>query len=171
MISIHVDSQYNGFIWDADDWYELRCHHHIVGNLIGTLSSVSKNAKVLALPCQLLPEEITLLVELKICKLVKIKQETQETLSNLKEKYGSYKEEIKKEQVEAFKKGKEKKILNMIDNIVKNKEASAKNGEKIDRNQILQEELAKLGPLSAEHILVQRFLGKTKILHTSMILN
>ncbi|KAL1464577.1 hypothetical protein WDU94_004209 [Cyamophila willieti] len=155
MIRIHVDYQYNGFIWNADDWNELRCHHRIVGNLVGTRSSAAKNAKVLALPCQLLPEEVTLLVKLNICKLVKMKQEP---WSDLKEKYDSYKEEIMKEQDVAFKKGKEKKIYKMIDNIVKNKEASAKNGENIDRNQILQEELAKLEPLSADHILVQRFL-------------
>lgn len=61
-------------------------------------------------------------------------------------------------QIHTFRKTKEKKIYNMIDTIIRNKEVKSK--EPVIKDQILQEELNKIEPLVKEHVLVQRFLGK-----------
>ncbi|KAI5754205.1 hypothetical protein M8J77_006752 [Diaphorina citri] len=157
MIAIHIDSQHNAFIWNAQDWYELRSKHHIVGSLVGTLWSAAKNSKILALPCQLLPEEVTLLTEENICKLVQFKNTTENVV--LREgKFNVYKEQVRQEQMEAYIREKEKKVHSMLDTIVQNKESSAKSKDIVERDQVLQEELAKIVSLSDEHILVERFL-------------
>jgi hypothetical protein len=66
--------------------------------LVGTLWSAAKNSKILALPCQLLPEEVTLLTEENICKLVQFKNTTENVV--LREgKFNVYKEQVRQEQV------------------------------------------------------------------------
>lgn len=156
MIKIHIGSLNAGFIWNAADWFELRRTYHIVGNLTGIRCSAAKNSKILALPCQLLPEEITLLVEENICKLVQTSYDYDDVF-NGKEKFDTYKKQIQHEQMDTFRKTKEKSIYNMIDTIIKNKEIKTK--ETIDKNEIFQDELNKIQPLAKEHVLVQRFLG------------
>jgi hypothetical protein len=61
--------------------------------------------------------------------------------------------------MEAYIREKEKKVHSMLDTIVQNKESSAKSKDIVERDQVLQEELAKIVSLSDEHILVERFLG------------
>ncbi|KAI7859534.1 tRNA intron endonuclease [Circinella umbellata] len=53
-------------IFNTQDVKELRCQHHIVGSLIGTLSILPLQNSFLGLPLQLLPEECTLLLKKKI---------------------------------------------------------------------------------------------------------
>lgn len=79
----------------------MRRTYHIVGNLTGIRCSAAKNSKILALPCQLLPEEITLLVEENICKLVQTSydDDDDDDVFNGKEKFDTYKKQIQHEQV------------------------------------------------------------------------
>lgn len=58
------------FILFFVDWYILRTNHRLLGSLIGTLPSSPRQEDQNGLPCILLPEEVRLLVENGIGRIV-----------------------------------------------------------------------------------------------------
>ncbi|XP_076456632.1 tRNA-splicing endonuclease subunit Sen34-like [Babylonia areolata] len=63
-------------IWNAKDAVMLREHHRVVGVLVGCLPRHPRQNLHLGLPLQLLPEELTLLLDKGVVRLVKEKTTT-----------------------------------------------------------------------------------------------
>ncbi|KAH7889243.1 hypothetical protein F5I97DRAFT_1923809 [Phlebopus sp. FC_14] len=63
-------SNKKAYIWDVDDLARLRSDHHICGMLTGTLPHLSQQNVFLGIPLVLMPEEVVLLVEKGLARLV-----------------------------------------------------------------------------------------------------
>lgn len=71
MIDIFVTPSDNaGYIWNAEDWLHIREKFRIVGQLIGSLANYPRQDTFFGLPMILSAEEITLLKEKNLARLV-----------------------------------------------------------------------------------------------------
>ncbi|XP_011867038.1 PREDICTED: tRNA-splicing endonuclease subunit Sen34 [Vollenhovia emeryi] len=171
-----ASSRNSAFVWNADDWLRLRRDHRIIGELVGSFPKASRQDIFLGLPLLLLPEEVTLLLEKKIARLVEytgLKAQPDELLS---ERFREYKEKLFLEQADCLRDNRKRQISSMMGKIVEGKKrkmlglhTSKKNMKKpldkktqealdnieIDTDTLLEEELAKLPKLSKNDALVQ----------------
>lgn len=81
------------------DWLKLREEHRIVGALIGCLAHLPRQDSFLGLPMVLLPEEVTLLLEQEVARLVTYPSLTCAPSSDIRQKFEEYRECLYKEQV------------------------------------------------------------------------
>jgi len=81
------------------DWLKLREEYRIVGALIGCLAHLPRQDSFLGLPMVLLPEEVTLLLEQKVARLVSYSSLTCAPSSDIRQKFQDYRKCLYKEQV------------------------------------------------------------------------
>lgn len=81
------------------DWLKLREEHRIIGNLLGCLVGLPRQETFKGLPVALLQEEVSLLLENNLAYIVGDSHLSALPTLESKEKYNSYKEENKIEQV------------------------------------------------------------------------
>ncbi|XP_022203228.1 tRNA-splicing endonuclease subunit Sen34 [Nilaparvata lugens] len=153
----------NVFVWNATDWLALREKHRIVGNPVGCLASLPRQDIVAGLPQQLLPEEVTLLIENNVAKLIAHKDLEKD--ENVAEKYNAYKETIHKEQVAVYDEVRKKQVSSMIDRIIAGKRRKLSAGKsnedgqasepELDREAILKAQLEKTSKTPVVNTLVQ----------------
>lgn len=155
------------FVWNADDWLELRDKHRIVGNLVGCLASLPRQDTVAGLPQQLLPEEVTFLIESNIARLIAHKDLEKD--DNVLEKYNAYKEKIHNDQITFYEDKRKKQMSSVIDIIIAGKKRKLNGGGKsrkddqeapteepqLDREAILKAELEKSAGTPLVNTLVQ----------------
>ncbi|KAL3287422.1 hypothetical protein HHI36_001894 [Cryptolaemus montrouzieri] len=113
-------------VFDINDWYILRNHYRIIGELIGNSNHIP------VLPLKLLPEEVEFLLGKKIAKLVYFKAE-----QNYEDDYES---NLLEEQILLYKNNRRKQLENMVDKIVASKR---KRGDLRTESEILDDELEK----------------------------
>ncbi|XP_069699872.1 tRNA-splicing endonuclease subunit Sen34 [Periplaneta americana] len=172
------------YVWNADDWLKIREDHRIVGALIGCLPHLPRQDSFLGLPLVLLPEEVTLLLERKVARLVSCSFLTKAPTNEIKQKFEEHRKKMYKEQVECFKEERKRQVISMIDKIVEGKrrklmgcsskntkgssnskssvqdQSPAKVDEKetiIDKEALLKEELDKIKCIDESSTLVQIF--------------
>jgi hypothetical protein len=81
------------------DWLKLREEYRIVGALIGCLAHLPRQDSFLGLPMVLLPEEVTLLLEQKVARLVSFSSLACAPSNDIREKFQEYRKCLYKEQV------------------------------------------------------------------------
>jgi len=167
---------------------KLREEYRIVGALIGCLAHLPRQDSFLGLPVVLLPEEVTLLLEQKVARLVSYSSLTCAPSNDIRQKFQEYRKCLYKEQVECFKEERKRQVTSMIDRIVEGKrrkllelghkkrkicsesessvqdESQSKNEETdanhIDREALLREELDKIKCIDENSTLVQIFTAR-----------
>lgn len=81
------------------EWLLLRKEHGILGHLIGCISHLPRQDIINGLPLKLMPEEVTLILQKNIGKVYAYKDPYAARTSEVRAKYASYVEKVKKEQV------------------------------------------------------------------------
>ncbi|XP_044744898.1 tRNA-splicing endonuclease subunit Sen34 [Coccinella septempunctata] len=113
------------FIFDANDWSILRKKYRIIGDFVGSLNSIP------VLPLKLMPEEVHLLLEKQIGKIVKYAQL----------KYNEdFESNLLKEQKVVYMNNRRKQLIEMLNEIVASKR---KKGDNREESEIFNEELSK----------------------------
>lgn len=169
-------SKNNVFVWNADDWLTLRKNHRIIGELVGCLPKHPRQEILSGLPLLLLPEEVSLLLEKGIARLVKYSQLQQPPKKSLKDAFEEYRNKLFIEQEKCLIKEKEKQIMTMMDTIVEGKrrkilgiETSKKKMRKpldnetqkaleniqVNTKEIFEEQMSRLPKLEKSEALVQ----------------
>ncbi|KAL7306504.1 hypothetical protein TKK_0001203 [Trichogramma kaykai] len=163
-------------VWSADEWLELRQKHRIIANCIGSIAKNSRQINVSGLPLLLQPEETKLLLEKNIGHLVSLPILKETPSDSLKKKFENYRNKLYEEQQECLKNQRMTQIVSMMDRIIdgkkrkmlglntskrKRKQSLDDETEKslesinIDRNALIEEEMAKLPKLDKSDALVQ----------------
>ncbi|XP_034942642.1 tRNA-splicing endonuclease subunit Sen34 [Chelonus insularis] len=171
-----VFSNGQAFVWNADDWLELRQKYKIIGSLIGCLSKLPRQEIFHGLPMLLMPEEVTLLLEKKIVRLVQINDIQMKPNDKLKQKFNNYRNKLFSQQEERLKEERKKQIIAFMDKIVEGKRRKLlglkrskkqlkknvdlnliENAEQIEINRevLLTEELEKIPKLEPSEALIQ----------------
>ncbi|CAD6231764.1 GSCOCG00001574001-RA-CDS [Cotesia congregata] len=171
-----VMSHGNVFVWSAEDWLTLRREHRIVGATIGCPHTLPRQEIMQGLPLMILPEEVTLLLENKIARLVEYPSLRQEPDDDMRKVFENFRKKMFKEQETALKDGKKKLILGKIDSIIEGKKrkslglktskksmkktlddatAEAVKRVEIDRDALVAEQLSKCPNLDPDDALVQ----------------
>jgi len=164
-----------GLVWNPDTVLKLRQDHRILGNLVGS----SPKSPEMGLPLVLMGEELQLLKEKGLVKLVEI-----DWLRNKEQRArraSTYREESYQAQIEEFRTERKEVIIKMADKIVEGKKKKLKktmdtkaevtednisNGgaamkidgnELVDREMIIKQEMAKIKPITRDMAAVQIF--------------
>jgi tRNA-splicing endonuclease subunit Sen34 len=78
---------------------KLREEYRIVGALIGCLAHLPRQDSFLGLPMVLLPEEVTLLLEQEVVRLVSYSSLSCAPSNDIRQKFKEYRESLYKQQV------------------------------------------------------------------------
>lgn len=164
MLKIHRNGN-EYLVWDANDVRCLRDKFRIVGALIGCLPRAPRQNAQLGLPLQLIPEEVTLLLEEGFAEVV---QEAYETRPEDISQYEEQKEDSYKHQIELFREERRNQLKGMLPDIIAGKikkrnsllQKRRHEGEHIDDSEF--EKRIELDPIKIdipaikqEHMLVQ----------------
>lgn len=171
-----ISSRNNVFIWSAEDWLKLRRDYRIIGELIGCLPKKPRQDILSGLPLLLQPEEVTLLLEKSFARLVQYPCLQKPPSDSLKEIFKRYRNQLYIEQEECLRKERKKQVIGMMDKIIEGKkrkilgiETRKKKAKKpldpkvqealdnieINRQELLEEEMAKLPKLDKNEALIQ----------------
>ncbi|XP_076174483.1 tRNA splicing endonuclease subunit 34 [Ptiloglossa arizonensis] len=171
-----ISSRNNVFIWSAEDWLKLRRDYRIVGDLIGCLPKKTRQDILSGLPLLLQPEEVSLLLEKKLVRLVQYPCFQKPPTDSLKQSFEEYRNTLYVEQEECLRNERKKQIIGVMDKIVEGKKRKilgietrkkkakkpldpkiqeALNNIEINRQDLLEEEMAKLPKLDKSDALVQ----------------
>ncbi|KAK0082033.1 hypothetical protein PV325_011179 [Microctonus aethiopoides] len=164
------------FVWNAEDWLTLRKDYRITGELVGCLPSLPRQEIFHGLPLLLSPEEVTLLLEKKIARLVELPCLQQKPSSDLMKAFNSYRKKMLIEQEECLVETRKAQIVELMDKIVDGKRrkllglkstkkelrkplddntAEAIKNVEIDRDALFAEEMKKIPKLDPAEALVQ----------------
>ncbi|CAH1638715.1 unnamed protein product [Spodoptera littoralis] len=156
MISLYVENG-SAYVWNSEDWYELRANHRICGSLIGSLPSFPRQNDFLGLPMALTSEEAALLVNQGICQLFEVPNLTMKPSEEEKQLIKELEQNVLMEQMDALKKKKIEQLSQKIDIIIAGKRqkllSKGITDVKLDKQALLQEEINKLPKLAPAHVL------------------
>ncbi|XP_042884175.1 tRNA-splicing endonuclease subunit Sen34-like [Penaeus japonicus] len=131
-------------VWNAKDADVIRRNYRIVGNLVGALPRNPHQVQVLGLPLQLMPEEVTLLIEKGFAKLVEYEEMRKEPASELKEIFNDCRECCYEEQVVAAAAQRKQEIELIADKIVAGKRKKLEKRMKSTPGSVTEAELNEL---------------------------
>ncbi|XP_044269419.1 probable tRNA-splicing endonuclease subunit sen34 isoform X2 [Tribolium madens] len=134
MIKLHY-SQGSVLIYDADDWAKLRKTH-----------------RILALPLKLLPEEVLLLLDKKLAKLVDCQFNI---TSEMREKFEKFENDLLEEEKIKYKNNRKRQLESMMGDIVA---AKRKRGDSRPPEEIFIEELEKSCKITRDIMIWPTFL-------------
>lgn len=156
MISLFVENGVS-YVWNPEDWYELRANHRICGSLIGSLPSFPRQNDFLGLPMALTSEEAALLVEKGVCQLFEVPNLVMKPTEEEKQLIKELEQNVLSEQTEALRKRKIEQLSQKIDIIIAGKRqkllSKGITDVKLDKQALLQEEINKLPKLAPAHVL------------------
>ncbi|KAG8192998.1 hypothetical protein JTE90_028118 [Oedothorax gibbosus] len=118
MITLHISSG-KAFVWNAKDVCTLRGEHRIVGSLIGCYPIKPFQVQTKWLPLQLMPEEVTLLIEKGIAQVVSLPNQVTDA-DQIKSFYETQ-DKLCEEQVLLLKENRKKEILEKANKIFEGK--------------------------------------------------
>ncbi|XP_026730983.1 tRNA-splicing endonuclease subunit Sen34 isoform X1 [Trichoplusia ni] len=157
MISLHVEKGI-AYVWNSEDWYNLRSNHRICGALIGSIPSFPRQNDFLGLPMALRSEEAALLVEKGICNLFEMPNLTKRPSEEEKQIINELEQTVLSEQTEALKKRKIEQLSQKIEIIVAGKRqkllSKGVTDIQLDKQTLLQEEINKLPKLAPTYVLM-----------------
>lgn len=170
-------SRNNVYIWSAEDWLKLRKDYRIIGEFIGCLPKKPRQDIFLGLPLLLQPEEVSLLLEKKIARLIQYSCFQRAPSDSLKQIFEEYRNILYAEQEKCLRKERQKQVIGMMDRIIEGKKRkilgietkkkktkkslsdpkvqTALNNIEINRQDLLEEEMAKLPKLDKNEALIQ----------------
>ncbi|XP_012262301.2 tRNA-splicing endonuclease subunit Sen34 [Athalia rosae] len=170
-------SEETAYVWNAEDWLKLRRDYRIYGVLIGCLPRLPRQEVFLGLPLLLLAEETTLLIEKNIVRLKSHASMYKKPDDLMRKVFQEYKEKLFIEQEICLREQRKKQIISMMDKIIEGKKRkilgigtskkkirsqkidgptqTAMNIINIDRDTLLQQEMAKLPKLEKSDALIQ----------------
>lgn len=90
---------------------KLRRDHRIIGELVGSVSKSSRQDVFTGLPLLLLPEEVNLLLEKEIARLIKCTCLQQPPNESLYEKFQQYRDMLFSQQVECLRENRKKQVI------------------------------------------------------------
>ncbi|KAF7991575.1 hypothetical protein HCN44_008946 [Aphidius gifuensis] len=175
MINLFM-SNGNVLVWNADDWLTLRKEYRILGQMVGCLAKNHHQEKLHGMPFVLLPEEVTLLLEKKIARLIKYKDLDKRPTTKLVEQHNQHQEKLFNELEQCLRDEKIKSIEFHMDRIIEGKkrkllglQSSKKKMKKpiddnlvdkaskitIDKDALMAEKISKIPKLEKSEILVQ----------------
>lgn len=166
-----------GYVWDPQDVWRLWREYRVVGNLVGSLPRHAHQSNTLGLPLNLLPEEVTLLVEEGLGETVKYKEMETRPSQMLKDMFQHHRDTCYKEQVEEAARQRREQVKKMAGKILegkrkkflmkqKKKQANGSSPETRESEteeftltveDVIKEEEEKLQPLPPQHQLVEIF--------------
>lgn len=151
---------------EFSECFALRQDSRIVGSFIGTLGQAPRQIQQSGLPLLLSQVEVDLLLSLNRAKLCRFKnphQFSEDYLNKMK----LHQEMSYQQQIELCKNERKEEIMKLGDKIVEGKKKKRKQTEEddddiviIDKDNILEKEVSKIGTLSREQSLVQIFHGQ-----------
>lgn len=111
------------FVWNADDACYLRDEMRIVGKLVGCLPRFPRQNNFLGLPLQLMPEEVSLLIEKDVAVLVKDDGPLQTPTQAQVDEYNKLCDDNYHQQVELFREERKREIEQNLPKIIEGKKA------------------------------------------------
>lgn len=171
-----ISSSSNVFVWNAEDWLKLRRDYRIIGELIGCLPKKPRQDILSGLPLMLQPEEVSLLLEKNIARLIRYPCLQKPPSDSLRQIFEEYRNSLYVEQEKCLRKERQKQVMGMMDRIVEGKKRKllgidtrkkkarkpldpkvqeALNNIEINRQDLLKEEMAKLPKLDKNDALIQ----------------
>ncbi|XP_076302820.1 tRNA splicing endonuclease subunit 34 [Lasioglossum baleicum] len=171
-----ISSRNNVFVWSAEDWLKLRKDYRIIGELIGCLPKKPRQDILLGLPLLLQPEEVSLLLEKNIARLIQYSCFQKQPSETLKQAFEEYRNTLYREQEKCLRSERQKQVIGMMDKIIEGKkrkilgidtrkrkarksldpkDQAALNNIEINKQDLLEEEMAKLPKLDKSEALIQ----------------
>jgi tRNA-splicing endonuclease subunit Sen34 len=162
----------HGLVWTHDWVVRLRRDHRIVGALVGADARFPRQEA--GLPLLLSEEEIRVLLEEEVIRLVYLPRLAMPPNQDVKEKVEKYDEDSYQKQIQVFKKERVSSILSYADIIVEGKRKKMLQTIKkqrlndsdtiteeptieIDKEKVIEEEVAKIQTIKKEHQVIQIF--------------
>lgn len=134
-------SEGNIFVYNANDWLELRKKHRIVGDLVGTLNYIP------VLPLQLRTEEVLLLLEKNVAVVRKINTERQPKAKEMQEEFENA---LLESEMREYKKNRLIQLEGMKESLI---EKRRRKGDARSDDEILREELDKSVIIKKENMI------------------
>ncbi|XP_076766290.1 tRNA splicing endonuclease subunit 34 [Xylocopa sonorina] len=171
-----ISSSNNVFVWNAEDWLKLRKDYRIIGELVGCLPKKPRQDILSGLPLLLQPEEVSLLLEKNVARLVRYPRLQEPPSDSLKQVFEEYRNTLYIEQEKCLKREREKQVIGMMDKIVEGKKRKilgidtrkkkankpldpkmqeTLNNIEVNKQDLLEKEMAKLPKLNKSEALVQ----------------
>ncbi|XP_066599815.1 tRNA-splicing endonuclease subunit Sen34 [Prorops nasuta] len=166
----------NVFIWTTEDWLKLRRDYRIIGELIGCLPKNPRQDIIMGLPLMLLSEEVTLLIEKGIVRVIQCPNLEKYPCDSLKDVFTSYREKLFEEQKSILREERKNQVTLLMDKIIEGKrckilglETSKKKRRKlldeetkkallnieIDKEKLFKDEMERLPELEKSEALIQ----------------
>ncbi|XP_023331935.1 tRNA-splicing endonuclease subunit Sen34 isoform X2 [Eurytemora carolleeae] len=162
-----------GYVWSVQDVLRLRRDHRILGSLVGCGAKHPREEQ--GLPLLLSPQEIQVLKEENVVRLVQLPELREPPTAERKSSSHEYLESSYQQQIHIFKKEKEKNIEQFADRILagKLKKMEKMEGKILKKNQaeaglspeskalritredVIAEEIKKIQPISRDHQVLQ----------------
>jgi len=160
----------HGYVWTREAVVRLRKDHHILGCLVGSGAKCRKEET--SLPLLLSAEEMQVLLEEELIKVVFIPRLVLPPTQDILQKANKYDEQSFHQQIKELKKSKEASIRLYADRIYEGKSKRLErlkkkrnaDGSSVDvteslqnltRDQVIEEEIAKIQPIKKEHQIIQ----------------
>ncbi|KAJ2944350.1 hypothetical protein O0L34_g18352 [Tuta absoluta] len=146
------------YVWNSEDWFNLRTKHRICGSLIGSVPSFPRQNDFTGLPLALMSEEAALLEEKGICELFELPNISNKPSDEVREEVSTVEQKVLEEHTEAMKKRKIEQLSQKIDIIMAGKRqkllSKGITDIQLDKQALLQEEINKLQTAAPAHLLV-----------------
>ena len=116
-----VKSHNSYYVWRPKEFYTLKLKCRIVGKLIGPTPRAPRNSQHLGLPLSLCKEEVTLLLEKNLARLIEHPDLGKEPSQDIKNAYENLQKKLLEEQRDLCTKQEEENLSKRIDQIVEGK--------------------------------------------------
>lgn len=138
-----------------------------MGNLVGCLPSLPRQDHMLGLPMQLLSEEVFLLLNKKIAKLVQFKALSHPAQEDERQEIKKINKASFLKQESLYKEERTRQVLNMADKIIEGKRKKMK--EQFDEKIALQEEIDKIPNMSEDLMMIQIYTCDVILIYVSFV--
>jgi len=161
---------HSGLVWSKESVLRLRRDHRILGSLVGADARFPR--EMTGLPLLLSEQEMHVLIEEAVIRLVYLPRLVLPLSQEVKEKAEKYDEDSYQKQIQLLKNERELSIRSFADRIVEGKrkkmlqkikrqKTEEKSSEEpiieIDKEKVIAEEVAKIQPIKKEHQVIQIF--------------
>jgi len=160
----------HGLVWNLDSVIRLRRDHRIIGALVGSDAKFPREEP--GLPLLLSQQELHVLMDEGAIRLVYIPRLVMPPSQDVKDKADQYEEDSYSKQIQIFQREREASIRSFADRIVEGKKKKMLQKMKklktkdpnteipeiqLDKEKVIEEEIAKIRPIDKEHQVVQIF--------------
>ncbi|XP_068243142.1 tRNA-splicing endonuclease subunit Sen34-like [Palaemon carinicauda] len=156
-------------LWNSEDVHYARTKHRIVGTMVGSLPRHPHQTSVLGLPLQLMPEEVTLLLEKGFGKPICYVEFTNSPSQVLVDEFKEKRQKCYEEQISAAFRHRKQEIESNAEKILKGKLKKLENknfpNPGLTKEKVIEMECEKIQKLPENHQLIQIFTEHPMIDH------